>query len=309
MALLLIRNDKNYESWLEAINKIQPDFPVFTPENLKNKEDIKMILTWKAPHGSFKNYSNAQVIGSLGAGVDHLFEDPSLPEDIKMTRIVDENLIGDMQEFVLALTLNHCKNLKTYTEYQHDHTWKPVPYKRVANVTVGIMGMGVLGKAVAKTLHQTGFKLTGWANSKKDIEGLESFAGDAELNEFLDTAEILVCLLPLTDKTKGILDKKLFDKLPKNAYIINVARGGHLVDNDLLNALKDQKLSGAALDVFHTEPLPEDHAFWDNEKILITPHTASKSDPASIADQIVDNYNRLQNGEVLKNTVSRAKNY
>ena len=309
MSLLLIRNDKNYAPWLKAIEKIDPKLSVFTPENVKNKNDIKMILTWKAPHGSFKDYSNVKVIGSLGAGVDHLFEDPSLPEDIKMTRIVDENLIGDMQEFVLALALNHCKSLKTYNKFQHEHTWKPVPYKRVTNVTVGIMGLGVLGKAVAQILHKTGFKLTGWANSKKDIEGLKSFAGDAELNEFLATAEILVCLLPLTEKTKGILDKNLVDKLPKNAYLINVARGGHLVDDDLLDALKDEKLSGAALDVFHTEPLPEDHAFWDNEKILITPHTASKSDPASIADQIVDNYNRLKNGEELKNTVSRDKNY
>ena len=309
MALLLIRNDKNYKTWLSAIKKIDPDFPVFTPENLKNKNDIKMILTWKAPHGSFENYPNVEVIGSLGAGVDHLFEDPSLPENIKMTRIVDENLIGDMQEFVLALTLNDCKNLKTYTKFQQEHSWKPIPYKRVANVTVGIMGLGVLGEAVAKTLHQTGFKLTGWANSKKDFEGLKSFAGDAELDNFLATAEILVCLLPLTEKTKGILNKKLFDKLPEDAYLINVARGGHLVDDDLLNALKNEKLSGAALDVFNTEPLPEDHPFWKNDKILITPHTASKSDPASIADQIVDNYNRLQNGEELKNTVSRAKNY
>lgn len=309
MSVLLIRNDKNYEPWLNAIKKIDLQFPVFTPESVKYKDDIKMILTWKAPHGSFKDYPNAQVIGSLGAGVDHLFEDPSLPKDIKITRIVDKNLISDMREFVLALALNHCKNLKTYTEFQQEHTWKPVPYKRVANVTVGIMGLGVLGEAVAKTLHQTGFKLTGWANSKKDIEGLKSFAGKVELNDFLATAEILVCLLPLTEKTKGILNKDLFDKLPKDAYLINAARGGHLVDDDLLNALKDGKLSGAALDVFHTEPLPEDHPFWEDDKILITPHTASKSDPASIADQIVDNYNRLKNGEELMNTVSRDKNY
>jgi len=309
MALLLIRNDKNYEPWLKAIKKIDSEFPVFTPKSLKNKDDVKMILTWKAPHGSFEGYKNVQVIGSLGAGADHLFEDPSLPEDIKMTRIVDENLIGDMQEFVLALALNSIKNLNNYASLQNEHTWKPIPYKRAPNVTVGIMGLGVLGQTVAKTLDKNGFKLTGWANSKKDIDGLESFADDTELDDFLATAEILVCLLPLTEKTSGILNKELFDKLPKSAYLINVARGGHLVDEDLLDALKSGKLSGAALDVFHTEPLPKGHPFWENDKILITPHTASKSDPASIADQIVDNYNRLKNGEELKNTVSRDKNY
>ncbi|HEA30108.1 MAG TPA: glyoxylate/hydroxypyruvate reductase A [Leeuwenhoekiella sp.] len=309
MALLLIRNDKNYDPWLKAIKKIDPDFPVFIPENVKNKEDIQMILTWKAPHGSFDHYPNVEVIGSLGAGVDHLFEDPSLPKTIKMTRIVDENLIGDMREFVLGLALNSIKNLNTYVAFQKENTWKPIPYRRVTNVTVGIMGLGVLGEAVAETLHKNGFKLTGWANSKKDIEGLKSFAGNEQLDDFLTTAEILVCLLPLTEETKDILDKKLFNKLPENAYVINVARGGHLVDEDLLDVLKQEKLSGAALDVFHTEPLPENHPFWENEKILITPHTASKSDPASIANQIVDNYNRLQSGEDLKNTVSRDKNY
>ena len=309
MALLLIRNDKNYDSWLKALKQIDPDFPVYTPENLKNKEEIKMILTWKAPQGSFKGYKNVQVIGSLGAGVDHLFEDPSLPQNIKMTRIVDENLIGDMQEFMLALALNSIKNLNVYSGFKQKNIWKPVPYKRVADVTVGIMGLGVLGIAVAKTLHQTGFKITGWANSKKDIDGLKSFAGNDQLDDFLTTAEILVCLLPLTDKTEGILNKKLFERLPENAHLINVARGGHLVDQDLTAALENGNLSGASLDVFHTEPLPEDHAFWRNEKILITPHTASKSDPSSIADQIVDNYNRLQKGEELKNTVSREKKY
>ena len=309
MALLLIRNDKNYQPWLDAIYKINPDFPVFTPENLDKTESVKMILTWKAPHGSFDSFPNAEVIGSLGAGVDHLFEDPSLPEDIKMTRIVDENLIGDMQEFVLTLALNSIKNIHSYNRLQRENTWKPIPYKRAKNVTVGIMGLGVLGQAVAKTLHINDFKLTGWANSEKDIDGLKSYSGDDQLDDFLASAEILVCLLPLTQDTKGILNTKLFNKLPKNAYLINVARGGHLIDEDLTEALASEKLSGAALDVFHTEPLPEDHPFWENEKILITPHTASKSDPASIADQIVDNYNRLKNGEELKNTVSRDKNY
>ncbi|MGB3774722.1 MAG: NAD(P)-dependent oxidoreductase, partial [Leeuwenhoekiella sp.] len=156
---------------------------------------------------------------------------------------------------------------------------------------------------------KNGFKLTGWANSKKDIDGLESYAGDKELDSFLATAEILVCLLPLTEKTKDILNDTLFNKLPENAYLINVARGGHLVDNDLIKVLKEGHLSGAALDVFHTEPLPENSPLWKNEKILITPHTASKSDPASIAHQIVENYKRLEKGEELKNTISRDKNY
>lgn len=309
MALLLIRNDSNYKPWQEAITAIDSNIDIYTPEQTFKDEAIDMILSWKAPHGSFSNYPNLKVIGSMGAGVDHIFEDPSLPKDATITRIVDKNLKGDMQEFVLALALNYCKDLTAYSYLQQNHNWKPIPYKRVEDVTIGIMGLGVLGKSVAEKLHQVGFKLTGWANSKKNIEGLKSYAGNEELNDFLSTAELLVCLLPLTPETESILDKNLFEKLPQEAYLINVARGGHLVEKDLLPAIESGNLSGAALDVFNEEPLPEDHPFWGNKKILITPHTASKSDPSSTANQIVENYNRLQEGKALKNTVSQDKKY
>ena len=307
MALLLIRNDKNYEQWLKALKDFDPDFPVFTPETLKNPEDVDMALSWKAPHGSYTKYPNLNVIGSMGAGVDHLFEDPQLPENVKLTRVVDKYLVTDMQEFVLAQCLSIIKNLNIYN--RSEAHWDRMPYKRIEDVTVGIMGLGVLGKAAGSLLHKVGFKVTGWSNSHKDLDYLTSYSGQDELNEFLSLAEILVCLLPLTEKTKRILDENLFNKLPDNAYLINVARGGHLNEDDLLEALHSAKLSGASLDVFDQEPLPKDHSFWKEPNIYITPHVASVSSPESIAPQVIENYNNLKNGKPLKNEVSRSKHY
>ncbi len=309
MALLLLRSDKNYDGWLKALKANSPDLPIFTPETLENPNEVKMIISWNAPQGSYSSYPNIEVIGSMGAGVDHLFKDDSLPKDVKITRIVDDYLKNDMREFILALIMNHLKNLDRYVQLQEQKQWERLPYRSVPKVTVGILGLGVLGQAAAEYLHRLNFKVTGWSNSKKDLNFAKSFAGNGELNDFLATAEILVCLLPLTEETKGILNTSLFEKMPDGAFIINVARGGHLVDADLIQAITNGKLSGAALDTFREEPLQKDHPFWENQKIFITPHTASVSSPASVAGQVVDNYRRMKMGEELKNTVSRKRGY
>ena len=286
MALLLIRNNKEYQPWIDALQKADPTIEVVTPETIKNPADATMAITWKAPKGSYAKYPNLKVIGSMGAGVDHLFEDESLPEDVILTRVVDEKLASDMQE----------------------NTWKPTDYKRAKDVTAGILGFGTLGQAVGTMLKAIGFNVIGWSSSEKNVEGIKSYTED-ELNTFLSKSEILVCLLPLTENTKGILNEELFNKLPQGAYLINVARGGHLVDDDLIEALNSEHLSGAALDVFHTEPLPEEHPFWQTENIIITPHIASMSNAASVSGQVAENYQRMQNGEQLLNQVQAKKGY
>lgn len=307
MALLLIRNDQNYNAWIKALNETS-DVQVFTPANVQDPEKITMALTWKAPAGSFKNYPNLKVIGSMGAGVDHLFEDPSLPKDITLTRVVDEKLSADMQEFVLTQCLNHIKNMNSYFHLQREAQWKPMGYKRVGDVSVGILGFGTLGQAVGQKLHSVGFQVSGWSKSKKEVPGLQSYSS-AQLDEFLSKAEILVCLLPLTEDTKEILDLALFQKLPKGAFVINVARGGHLKEADLITALDQGILSGAALDVFQTEPLPKVHPFWERKEICISPHVASMSNAASVAPQVIENYKKMKRGDPLENVVSREKRY
>ena len=308
MALLLIRNNKDYQPWIDALKEADSSIEVVTPETIKDPADAAMAITWKAPKGSYANYPNLKVIGSMGAGVDHLFEDPSLPKDVILTRIVDEKLASDMQEFVSALCLNHIRNLKTYTKLQKEGPWQPTDFKRAKDVTVGILGFGTLGQAVGKMLKNIGFKVMGWSHSKKEVTGITSYMQN-ELDAFLSKAEILVCLLPLTEETQGILNTELFYKLPKGAYLINVARGGHLVDEDLIEALNTNQLSGTALDVFRTEPLPEDHPFWNQEDVIITPHIASMSNAASVSAQVAENYQRMQNGEELKNQVKADRGY
>lgn len=306
LGILLIRNDENYEPWIKAFQQNDPSLDVVTPLVAHEKEAVTMALTWKAPAGSFEGYGQLKVIGSLGAGVDHLFADASLPSDVQLTRVVDEKLSGDMQEFVLALCLNNIKNLHTYAGTST--SWQPLPYQRVADVSVGILGFGTLGQAVGQRLSSLGFTVSGWSTSLKNVDGMTSYDA-SQLDQFLAQSQILVCLLPLTDETSRILNQELFNKLPKGAYLINVARGGHLNETDLLAALDSGQLSGAALDVFDTEPLPVDHAYWQHPSILITPHVASVSNPASVVPQIIENYRRMNKDAALLNVVSRERNY
>ncbi|MCK5443181.1 MAG: glyoxylate/hydroxypyruvate reductase A [Maribacter sp.] len=309
MGIVIIRQDGKAKIWKEAFRKRAPEFPVYGHLEKHQKKNIQMALVWKPPQGIFKDYPNLRCIASTGAGVDFLFKDKDLPENIPITRVVDEYLAKDMSEHVLAVILCHLKNLNQYKQDQYNRVWKPEGYHRIEDLTVGIMGLGALGKVLAKDLVSYGFKAQGWSNSKKNIANLKTYAGVDEQFQFLSSTQILVCLLPLTKETVGILDKDLFEQLRKGAFIVNVARGGHIVDNDLLMMIEKGHLSGASLDVYHQEPLPKDHPFWDHPKIHMTPHCASVSDPDSIVPQILENYQRLIAGKELLNLVSRLKGY
>ncbi len=309
MALIIIRQDGKIELWKEALKAESPELKVYSYLEDHPKNEIEMALVWKHPEGSLGEYPNLKLIASNGAGVDFIFEDPDVPKGIPITRIVDTKLAEDMSEHVLAVILSHLKNLDVYKLQQTRSVWKPRNYHRISDFTVGIMGLGELGGVLAKDLVRFGFKVQGWANSHKSIQNVETFAGDKELSGFLSSSEVLVCLLPLTDKTTGILNTSLFKKLPKNAFVINVARGGHLVDNDLIEMLDNGHLSGAGLDVYHEEPLPTSHPFWQHKKIHMTPHYASVSEPKFVVPQILDNYKRMQANKPLMNEISREKGY
>ena len=196
-----------------------------------------------------------------------------------------------------------------YKVAQINIKWHPQPYRRIADVTVGIMGLGALGAVLANDLVQMGFTVVGWAGSLKPMEKVSVYVGEKQKSEFLSKSEVLVCLLPLTETTTGILNQALFHQLPKDAFVINVARGGHLVDDDLIHALDSGQLAGASLDVFHEEPLPAVHPFWKHPKIHMTPHIASVSDSASVVPQLLENYKRMQKGAPLLNVVSPEKGY
>ncbi|WP_396637845.1 2-hydroxyacid dehydrogenase [Maribacter sp. R77961] len=309
MAIVIIRQDKKIDLWKNALLRANPELKVYSYLEEHPKEDIVMALIWKHPEGSLSGYPNLKCIASAGAGVDYIFEDATAPKHVPITRVVDPYLASDMSEHVLAVILAHLKNLNTYKLQQVNNIWKPRDYKRIKDVTVGMLGLGELGALTALDLVRTGFEVQGWSRSKKNIGGVNTFAGTNELSGFLNTTDILVCLLPLTPETKGFINTELLAQLPKDAYVINVARGGHVVDADLLEQLDKEQISGACLDVYHQEPLATSHPFWQHKKVHMTPHYASVSDTNSVIPQILENYQNLREGYKLLNEVDRKKGY
>lgn len=309
MAIVIIRNDQKTKAWKDALLQADPELEIYTYDERYDVEKITMAMVWKPPNGSLSRFPNLKAIASFGAGVDFLFEDPSLPKNIPITRVVDPVLASDMSEFVIGVILARMKNLFVFKEEQRQAKWVPREYKRIAQVTVGIMGLGELGSRLGEDLVAMGFKVRGWSRTKKDLPGIKSFEGEKDFETFLSGTDLLVCLLPLTAKTTGILNKELFYLLPRGAYVINVARGGHLAESDLIQVLDDGQLSGAFLDVFAVEPLPEDHPFWKHPGVDMSPHIASVSDTASVVPQLLENYRRLEQGQPLLNLVSQSRGY
>ena len=309
MSIVIIRNDNKTQAWKEALLKADPGLEIYTYDEDHDPDQITMAMVWKPPHGALSRYPGLKALASFGAGVDFLFEDKSLPAGVPITRVVDPYLAADMSEFVIGVILAQLKNLLVFKAVQPESKWLPMEYRRISEVTVGIMGLGELGSRLADDLVRFGFKVRGWARSQKSLEGVSCFMGNKEFTSFLSGTELLVCLLPLTPDTRGILNKELFLKLPSGSYIINVARGGHLVEEDLVQYIDQGHLSGAFLDVFAQEPLPEDHPFWKHSKIDMSPHIASVSDVNSVVPQLLENYRRLQKGEPLKNLVSATRGY
>jgi len=309
MSIVIIRQDDKIELWKNALQKAAPDIKIYSYLEEHPADEIEVALVWKHPIESLANYPNLKYTASSGAGVDFIFEDETTPKNLPITRVVDTMLASDMSEYVIAAIFSYIKGFYDYKINQTKSLWKPQQYHRIADFKVGILGLGALGTLLVKDLVKFGFQTQGWSNSRKEISGVRAFAGQDELLEFLATTQILVCLLPLTSETSGILNKELFSKLPKGTFLINAARGGHLVDKDLIEMLDNGHLSGATLDVFHQEPLSKEHPFWQHEKVHITPHYASVSDTASVVPQIIENYRRMQTGEELLNLVSTTKGY
>lgn len=291
----------------KALKKTAPDLDIrIWPED-GNKKDIEYAIVWDHPAGALGNYPNLKVIASFGAGVDHIFKDKALPEQVAITRLVDDCLSRQMSEYVAGVILNQRLRLTEYREYQAAGVWAPKEPRPGNNVC--LLGLGNIGQEVAHYLTGLDFAVCGWSQSRKDIENVETFHGKAALGMALEHADYIVCLLPLTPETENILDKSLFRKAKKGAYLINAGRGGHLNEGDLLDALYLGQLGGACLDVFRKEPLPDDHPFWQHPKIYLTPHIASLTNIQKAAVQFYENYLNMKNGRPLLNRINPAKGY
>lgn len=307
MAILLIAPGRS-EEWLHGLLHVDPTLDIRVWPDVGSKEDIHFACLWRYPHGELLNYPNLKAISSLGAGVDHIFSDPKLPKNIRVARVVDKLLMRDMSQFIILAVLNHTREFITYHEQQLESKWL---WRGIhSEKTIGMMGLGELGKDAALKLKMLGFEVRGFSREEKNIPGIKSFfGGEAAFHDFLAGTDILINLLPLTSETTNILNTKTFSHLKKGAYLISVARGGHLAEDDLLKALADKQLSGACLDVFNEEPLPVTHPFWTNPKIIMTPHVASVTNPASVCEQLVLNYKNALANKPLINEIDILRKY
>jgi len=309
MSILLIFENKDIYPWKKALQEKLPTATIEVYPNVKNKEDVDFVICWKPKKNVFDQFPNIKIIQSVGASIEHITSSQTLNDDSIITRIVDERLSNDMWEFLLTIVLSELKNTRTYLSQQAKNTWKQHDYKTINDTSISILGLGKIGGYVAEKFAQIGFKVKGWSNSKKQISNVKSYHGEHEIVPFLNDSNFLINLLPLTDKTYGILNKNIFDKLPKDSFLINVGRGEHLVEVDLINSLNNSRLSGAFLDVFINEPLPKAHALWNHPKIQITPHVASLTNVDTAILQIIENYTRFLKKEKLLHTVSIQKGY
>jgi len=309
MALLFHCEWEEGEQIRESLSALIPDVEIRIWPDVGDSADIDVAVVWKLQHGELARFPNLKAILSPGAGVDHLFEDPHLPAGVPIARLIDPLMSDRMAEYTAALTLWSHREFDAYAELQSRQTWRQVPQKDAKNRGVGILGLGALGQTTARRLQIFGFDLRGWSRTRKEVPGVASYHGDSMLAEFLAGSEILICLLPLTSATRGILNAATFGQMPKGAYVINCARGPLVVEADLLDALDSGQLSGAALDVFDQEPLPPDNPLWTHPKVRITPHVSSMTAAETAAPMLAAQVRQAQRDEPLDNLVDPNAGY
>lgn len=295
--------------WRDALERAMPALEVRVWPHAGNRRDIEYAAVWKPPADSMHELPNLRAIFSLGAGVDHLFAGTQLPEGVPVVRMIDPALTEGMIEYVLYHVLRYHRHMCDYEAQQRQHVWRELPQVRPGDRNIGIMGLGVIGGDAACKLAIFGFSVAGWSHGAKRLPQIRSFFGRDQLEAFLGRSEILVCVLPLTPQTEGILNKSAFAALPRGACVISAGRGGHVVEADLLAALNSGHIAGATLDVFQTEPLPVESPFWDHPKVTVTPHIASITNPYTASVQVAENIRRLQEGEALIGVVDRQRRY
>lgn len=294
--------------WAAHFAKKAPHTPFHIWPETGRPEDVQYLAAWMPPDDLAERFPNLKILFSVGAGIDQ-FDLAALPPDLPLVRMTEDGIADGMAEYAVMAVLGIHRDLLTYLGRQRQKVWKEVRLTPARHRRVGVLGLGVLGTAVLKKLKPFGFPLAGWSRTGGALDGVEIHAGPEGLPAFLARTDILICLLPLTEETRGILCKALFEALPRGASLINVGRGGHLVAGDLVAALASGQLSGAVLDVVEPEPLPGDHPFWSHDRILLTPHIASMTVPETAVDLVLENIRRHAATEPLVGLVDRSRGY
>ena len=306
--LLFVSDFDDPATWRAELERAAPDLEVRVWPGAEGLEDFEFALVWKPPRGLLSTLPRLKAVFSLGAGVDYLLRDPTLP-DVPVVRMIEPALTQGMVEYVVLHVLSCHRRSLDYEAQQRARLFRPLPQKLATDRRVGVLGLGALGSPAARALAQLQFDVRGWSRSLKDIPGVRCFSGADGLPRLLQDLEILICMLPLTNDTAGILNRRTFAPLAEGAYIINAARGEHLVARDLLLGLDEGRLSGATLDVFVDEPLPAEHPFWTHPRIVVTPHVASNIDVRTAAAAVAANIRRLREGSPLIGALDRVLGY
>ncbi len=308
--ILLAMNGINPRPWYELLSQARE---VVTEPSAASDPSITYAVVWKQRPNLLAKLPNLRAIFSVGAGVDHILADPTLP-DVPIVRIVSENLTQHMTDYVLWRVFDHHRQGMLYRAQQKRKVWREPPQRPANDISVGIMGFGELGRAAANALLAFGFRVNGWSRAEKSMQDVATFHGAKGLTSFLNATDILVVLLPLTPETTGIVNHGLLKKLRKQnglggAVLINAGRGRLQVDADIVRALEDGTLKEASLDVFEVEPLPKTSPLWNHPRVFVTPHSAATSDPAFLVPPMLAQMLGFERGEPLTNLVDRKAGY
>jgi glyoxylate/hydroxypyruvate reductase A len=306
--LLLCTAGSNAGAWLEAMSRALPEVIVRSwPDDTTGAADYALV--WKPPAEFLAGLEGPKAIFNLGAGVDSLSAMPRSLDAVPLIRLEDAGMAEQMAEYVTHAVLRRYREFDAYADSQRRAAWQPRRRLDKTEFRVGILGAGTLGAAVAAALTAFGFPVDAWSRSPKELPGVRTLAGTAGLNALLEHCRVLVCMLPLTEDTRGLLDRATLSRLPRDAYVVNVSRGALLVEEDLLALVDSGALSGAMLDVLREEPLPASHAFWHHPRIAITPHISAETRIEESVVQIAAKIRRLEAGLPVSGVVDRARSY
>ncbi len=295
--------------WLAAFAAKMPELEVRVWPDVGDRAEIDVLLTTRIPKGEAARFPNLKFVALIAAGADRFLADPTVPPDLPIVRAVNSEQALTMKAWIVYQVLRHHREFPQYEADQKAHRWDRRPVVQPGTVRIGLMGLGQLGGAAARSLVDLGYDVAGWTRAGRGIDGVEDFIGAGEFERFLARSDILIGILPFTTETDSLLDARAFAALPEGAYVINCGRGELVVEADLLAALDKGHLSGAALDVFREEPLPPGHPFWDHPKITLTPHNSATASAWNAVDSVIENIRRCQAGEPFVNLVDRAAGY
>lgn len=294
--------------WASLLAALAPGARFQQWPDVGNPDEVEYLVAWQPPENIMQQFPNLKVLFSVGAGADQ-FDYASLPPTLPVVRMIEPGLTQGMVEYVTFAVLGLHRDMPRYLQQQRAGVWQAHPVQTAAKRRIGVMGLGTLGEAVLKPLVAMGFDCGGWSRTPRDLPGVRCWAGDEQLGEFLARSDILICLLPLTERTEGMLNADLFGQLPAGAALVQAGRGAQLNHQHLLDALDAGQLSAAVVDVTAPEPLPAEHRFWHHPQIWLTPHIASQTQPESAVVALLANIRRHQRGEPMVGVVDRQQGY